>query len=247
MSQQKYYLFLDESGDHGLTNIDPNFPVFVLAGIIISSDNYAVLQTATNRLKNNLWPNKKVILHSRDIRKCEKEFSILFDLNIKKYFYEEINKIISNTQYQIISSAVNKGKYVKKYGKLQDDVYEIALSFILERTIFYLDSTKKKDINLEIIIEKRGKKEDKKLNTHFQILKSRGTSFVNSKRINEYGSVIKFCRKKDNIDGLQLSDLIAYPIARYVLDPNRTNPSFEIFKNKFYSKGDKIYGLKIFP
>ena len=31
-----YLLFLDESGDHGLANIDTNFPVFVLCGILIS-------------------------------------------------------------------------------------------------------------------------------------------------------------------------------------------------------------------
>ena len=27
----KYVVYVDESGDHGLKNIDPNYPVFVLA------------------------------------------------------------------------------------------------------------------------------------------------------------------------------------------------------------------------
>ena len=44
-----------------------------------------------------------------------------------------------------------------------------------------------------------------------------------------------------------LADLIAYPIARYILEPDRINPSFEAFKNKFYEKAGKRYGLKIFP
>ncbi|MEX2589990.1 MAG: DUF3800 domain-containing protein, partial [Chitinophagales bacterium] len=34
----RYYLFLDESGDHGLKNIDSGFPVFVLCGVLISED-----------------------------------------------------------------------------------------------------------------------------------------------------------------------------------------------------------------
>ncbi len=41
--------------------------------------------------------------------------------------------------------------------------------------------------------------------------------------------------KKENINGLQLADLIAYPIARYIIEPERANPSFEIFKNKICS------------
>ena len=78
----KYYLFLDESGDHGLGNIDPTFPVFVLSGILISEENYEILNKQFNGLKNKHWGEKKVILHSRDIRKCEKEFQILFNLDI---------------------------------------------------------------------------------------------------------------------------------------------------------------------
>ncbi len=39
----KYYLFLDESGDHGLRRVDPSFPVFVLSGIICSDDSYKTI------------------------------------------------------------------------------------------------------------------------------------------------------------------------------------------------------------
>lgn len=37
---------------------------------------------------------KNWILHSRDIRKCDKEFKILFDLDIKKQFYEDLYAIM---------------------------------------------------------------------------------------------------------------------------------------------------------
>ncbi len=46
-----YYLFLDESGDHGLKNVDPGYPVFVLCGVLIRSDKYEAVrewQQATN-------------------------------------------------------------------------------------------------------------------------------------------------------------------------------------------------------
>ncbi|KJV92878.1 DUF3800 domain-containing protein [Rickettsia bellii] len=30
-----HILFIDESGDHNLTKIDPSYPIFVLGGVII--------------------------------------------------------------------------------------------------------------------------------------------------------------------------------------------------------------------
>ena len=82
----KYLLFLDESGDHGLKSIDQSFPIFLLCGILISEENYNLIRKEINDIKLNFWKNKNVIFHSRDIRKCNNEFQILFDLNIKNNF-----------------------------------------------------------------------------------------------------------------------------------------------------------------
>lgn len=242
-----YNLFIDESGDHGLSNLNPSFPVFLLCGIIISSADYETLRKNFNKIKEDIWHSSHVIFHSRDIRKCEKEFKYLFDLELKKQFYEKLDHVISNTNYTIISSAIKKEAYIVRYGKISDDVYEISLSFIIERTVFYLDTLMDKIERVNIIIEKRGKKEDRKLQEHFQRILSRGTAYVSSARLKAYNLNIQFKAKTENINGLQLADLIAYPIARYVLEPDRLNPSFEVFKSKFYNKGVKRYGLKIFP
>lgn len=243
----KYYLFLDESGDHGLSNIDYNFPVFVLCGIVVSEPSYADIQNEMSRIKQRYWGDKKVLFHSRDIRKCEKEFKILFDLEIKRSFYEDIDSLVSNSAYIIIASAIEKERYIKRYGKLNQDVYEIALSFVVERTVFYLDQHSRGDAELEIVIEKRGKREDRQLEAHFNQLMARGTYYVSSERMKRHGMKISFRDKKDNINGLQLADLMAYPIARYVIDRERANPAFEVLAPRFYEKGQKRYGLKIFP
>ena len=123
----------------------------------------------------------------------------------------------------------------------------MALSFIIERAIFSLDEVKVVSKHLEIIIEKRGKKEDKKLEEHFQRLIARGTGFVSAERLQEVQLKIAFKDKKENINGLQLADLIAYPIARYVIEPKRANPAFDKLESKIYKKNGKRYGLKIFP
>lgn len=243
----KYTLFIDESGDHGLTTIDNNFPVFLLCGCLISGTEYENIREKINKIKTDIWKDKKVIFHSRDIRKCEKEFVKLFDLDLKKYFYEELNKIVSDCEYTIIASAIRKDNYINRFGRLSNDVYELALSFIIERSIFYLDDIHLKDKELEIVIERRGKAEDKKLDEHFQRLMSRGTGYIDADRLENYNLKITFLSKSENINGLQLADLIAYPIARYVIDPERSNPAFDILEPKIYSKNGKRYGLKIYP
>jgi hypothetical protein len=110
-------------------------------------------------MKQKYWKDKKVILHSRDIRKCEKGFEILFDLNIKKSFYEGINSIMKDSHYTIVSCSILKEPYIRKYGRLSD-VYGLSLSYIIERTIFFLDNQDKYGIELYTYAEKRGKKEE---------------------------------------------------------------------------------------
>lgn len=242
----KYYMFIDESGDHGLVNLDKNFPVFLLCGMLVEEVAYFKMRDELNKLKNSIWKNKEVVLHSRDIRKCEKEFQVLFDMEIKQHFYLHLNNIISEGNYTIFAAAIQKERYINKYGRLSNDVYEIALSFIIERAVFYLDNIKEQK-TLQIVIEKRGKKEDKQLDEHFQRLKSRGTSYVDSERLAVLQIEIHFRDKKENINGLQFADLLAYPIARYAIDKNRANPAFDLLAKKFYTKGGKRYGLKIFP
>lgn len=126
-------------------------------------------------------------------------------------------------------------------------MYELALSFIIERAIFCLDELTNTRKELEIVIEKRGRKEDKKLEEHFQCLLSRGTGFIKAERLKEVNIKIVFKDKKENINGLQLTDLVAYPLARYVLEQKRANPAFDIFSSKIYTKNGNRYGLKKFP
>ena len=241
-----YNFFIDESGDHGLTKIDTDFPVFLLGGVLIKEEDYETVRQAINTLKHSIWGNKEVIFHSRDIRKCEKEFQKLFDLEIKKYFYEELNKIIAGSPYTIIASAIQKDRFIEKFGKLQDDVYEVALSFVVEQSIIALHSMDAVT-NLSIVIEKRGRKEDKQLDDHFQRIAGKGTGRLTAEEVNKCNPTFTFKNKKENINGLQLADLVAYPIARYVIEPNRANPAFDVLERKIYRTNGGLDGLRIYP
>ena len=60
---------------------------------------------------------------------------------------------------------------------------------------------------------------------------------------------LKFADKRVNSCGLQIADLTARPIGRYILNPAQSNKAYEILRQKFYTKGQRIngYGLKCFP
>lgn len=245
----RYLLFLDESGDHGLKTISPDFPIFVLTGLLFSEASYADVCTKIDAFKQKYFGNTEVILHRRDMRKYEKGFEILFDDKVKQQFYNDLNKILQDADYTIISSVINKQKHIDTYGKLADDPYEIALTFVMERTLFEADD--KQDVtNIHVTIEGRGKKEDAQLARRYNELLYRGTGQVDSARlVQTYDDELEVRLKRDNDCGLQLADLCAYPIARYYLNNNEPNLAYDVIKDKIRRgpRGVMGYGVKLFP
>ena len=243
----KYYLFLDESGTNQLKNIDKQFPVFVLCGILCSEYAYTNIKKDLNRIKFKYFNNKKVIFHSSEIRQRENEFKILNDPKKRGEFYNDLNRVCSESNYKIISSLIDKIEYSKIYPS-RFDIYEKSLSFIFERVYLLLS---KFDCNeLIISLESRGKKEDKDLDNYIEKLLKEGTKYIESSQFNSLNIKHKFTPKAYNINGIQLSDLIAYPIARKYLNPEKINSTFECFKHNFKKNYDGNiygYGLKIFP
>ncbi len=246
--KQVYNLYIDECGDQNLSNFDSQFPIFTLCGILVREDRDRLLQEQVRELKNYFGGHQYVILHSRDIRKCQKGFEILFDLNVKQRFYEALNIILSQEGiYIIVSCSILKEPYIRKFGKY-NDVYAQSLSFVIERAIFCLDEqTSSQVTELQTIVEQRGKKEDANLSKFYNELLQKGTYWVTPQRICNYASSFALLPKKANIIGLQLADLVAYPITRHLLDEHEPNLAYDIIKKNIYTSGDKILGIKILP
>ena len=113
----EYIFFLDETGDHGLKFVDENFPLFVLCGCLFCEDALYDIEAKMSQLKLKYFNTTEVIFHSRDIRKCEGAFQILFDLELKKAFYHDMNEVLGKADYRIIAAGINKGEHIKKYEK----------------------------------------------------------------------------------------------------------------------------------
>lgn len=230
-NNKNYLFFIDETGDPSLKSINENYPIFLLSGVLISEEDYFIFDKKVKEFKKEMFETEEVILHSRDIRKCEKSFVKLFDLNFKKVFYEKLNQIILETNFKLISSAIFKEKYFKLHGKISDDPYEIVLNFLIEQAYVY-----KKDIKLDIKIESRGKNEDVSVQRRYSQIYDRGTGLVSSVDLQKsIPTALEFRKKYQNDNGIQLADLCAYPVARNMLYPAEPYPSFNILKDKIHS------------
>jgi hypothetical protein len=240
-----YIVYVDESGDHGLVSIDPEYPVFVLIFCIFSKQDYVdKIIPALARFKTKFWGHDEVVLHEHDIRKPKNEFTILIDKATRETFTSELTQLISGTSFTIIASVIDKKKLTSQYTQ-PINPYGISLSFGLERVYRHFADIGQSDRITPVIVEKRGKKEDEQLELCFRRIRD-GGNFLNKKL--PYDLVM--IDKKSNSTGLQIADLTARPIGIKTLRPDQPNRAYDIIEKKLRKspQGDvKGWGLKIFP
>lgn len=123
---ENYYLFLDESGHHGLKKINQQYPILLLCGCVIEEKNYQSLTEDINGLKQKYFKTTDIILHSHDIRKWQKDFKILGDPKLRHEFYSDLDQIIARAEFFIIASAILKNKLINQYGPQADNPYDLS-------------------------------------------------------------------------------------------------------------------------
>lgn len=228
----RYLCYVDETGDHSLKKVDPDFPVFVLTAVVTPLEQYikhSVPQIL--EFKTKYFPNEGVILHSRDIRKSIGSFSILRDVNIKRRFMEDLSGLIENLNFELIVCSIDKTRMIEKYGPQALNPYEYSLKVVLERLVYIIEHRGVNTINF--IFEARGKKEDHNLELEFLRIMDRGTEYISHERFAECDFTISFLKKELNIIGNQIADLAGYPIARNLISPSHSSKAFGVVQGKF--------------
>jgi hypothetical protein len=237
--------FLDETGDHSLYKIDKYFPIFVLTAFIVNKEKYITeIIPAANKIKFDFFGHEGIIFHSRDIRKSKPPFDILQNKTRKEKFINAITDLMKNSDFKLLVSVIRKDKLITKY-KTPYNPYNLALKFILERIIILLKDSDQ--INITIIAESRGKKEDDQLRLSFHSIINSGTERISKSVFDDFHFVLKFLPKTFNILGTQLADLSGYPIGRKVLFPEKDNFAFEVIKDKIFRKVHGWECFKVFP
>jgi|Wag4MinimDraft_15_1082655.scaffolds.fasta_scaffold01819_3 hypothetical protein len=266
-----YTMFIDENGDPelkliarkitNLENATNDEKFFTVTGCIIKRDDYQKICNDMVSLKKKYWPPegkylytskstqkmKRVCFHSKAIRGRNKPFS---EKTIDyQAFILELSNLISEISMIILSSTVDKYEHFLKYTN-PIHPYNLNLNFILERFVKYI---LKPNETGYIILEARGKREDKIILDHIKNLIDNGTSFVGP----EYFKKIKgvyFNKKWSHSDneqssyvGLEIADLCSYPIHKFVKYSTK-DQAFATVESKIHGyPGYLGYGLKIFP
>lgn len=240
-------LFLDESGDHNLTAIDPQHPIFVLGGIVVDKD-YAQgkMTEALNAFKIELFGTKDITLHTADFTRQKNGFERIKDREFCDLFYRKLNHLISSLDITIMACAIKKKQHMAQYGLDAIDPYHLSLNVLVERFCFMIG---KKSVKGQIIAEARDATLDRQLDLAWLNLKVSGTRFIQAVDINKRIDNLSLKTKEDKLAGLEIADAIVTPIARTVLN-RQSRVDFTIIKQKMRKNnvGDIAgYGLVILP
>jgi hypothetical protein len=237
-----YIVFADESGDHGLDKIDPDFPMFALSFCMIEKAAYITsVVPAFQQFKFDFWGHDGVVLHEHEIRKRKGPFTLLLtNSELRASFYDRLNKLMADTPMTVVASVIDKIKLKVKYTN-PSNPYEIALLFCMERLLGQLLAKGQAGRTVHVLFESRGKQEDGDLELEFRRIcanqRNWGWKQIDFTQV-RFEPV--FIKKAANATGLQLSDLTARPIALHYLRPDQANRAYETISTK-------LRGVKCFP
>ncbi len=174
-----------------------------------------------------------------DVNKLYPAFVLAFCIFSKKAYLEEIIRLVKSFKFTFWGHDLTVLHSAKLRKRLDD--FQFLHDQVIEIYQFLRDSGQENKLT-HIIIESRGKKEDDELQDTFQEIIETHDNLQNM-----YPLDLCFADKKTNSIGLQIADLVAYPIGRFLIDPGQKNPAFKIIEKKF-RKYPEYYGIgyKIF-
>ncbi|MDG4957981.1 DUF3800 domain-containing protein [Lactococcus lactis] len=244
-----YILCIDETGTPSLKNYNQNNIWFSMTGILIEGEVGLSIITDLMKIKRKHWKNatfkgKRVIFHSREYRKKIGAFNPKFVNN--EVLENDLYKFLAASDFKIIASGINKNYLTTTYSNPYA-IYWYSLLFIVERFAMFLEKKNKKGA---IILESRGRREDKGLLESITPNIENGTHYVSDKACSHIKGI--YFNKKRTIDNkqsypfLEIADMVGYVIHNKISQNIESN-LYNIIKNKIYNYPHiNGYGLKIF-
>ena len=242
-------MYIDES-------YSKNSKYIVLAGTIISEDNWTFINEKIDGLKEAFFKNKDINLKLIRRQKYDKEshFENLSD-DQKQIFEKELYNILSENCLIYMSALIDRTK-ITSYTQKQF-LFRLAYSFLIQRFEFFLKENRGRGM---IIIDNSKNKEITMLfNYHREIM---GEGIPYKRKPNIYASysdqyefmdltkIVEnlFFQSDDYSNFLQISDIICSAISTKY---NRNNDYYfnKILRNIRKSPAGQLegWGIKIFP
>lgn len=239
-----FTLYLDESGDELLHReeeyvaSDSIESHCTLMGTILPNNKKDLLARRFRELKERIWGDREVILHSVKIRARKGAFVVfLYKPELYESFKEEMNAILSEVEPTIICVSLDKRRWVKVYPrKLEfgDDPYAQAFVYLVERYATLLNQ-QEGEVTGRIVVEQRTPEKDLALQRTYNATRLGGTQYKSKSHFRKLAPNLEFKTKAMNIAGLQLSDYCCYPFYINHRYPERDNGLYEHLKQFIFT------------
>ena len=217
-----WIVFCDECGDHSLSKIDPDFPLFLLSLVLVDRVEYVQrIVPALARFKLDWFDHEGVNLHSYEIRKVRPPFAFLARKQWREKFHGQLADLMTDLPYRVFIVAVRKDALVQRHGLDAQNPYDLALVQGVAAVRSWVQGHRSGQVAW--VAESRGKREDCELATTWRRLHESESS-------QEVLETLEFVPGRENVAGLQLADLVGYPVARRILNPDRLNRAFEVIQ-----------------
>jgi hypothetical protein len=218
--EDRYRLYVDESGDHVFNHLDKPFHRYLcLLGCWFRNPEYQAFHGRLEEFKAvhlPHHPDDPPILHREDIINRRGYFTHLQDPGKAQAFDNALLELIRMTEFCIVAVVIDKLALRQKHGDSAAHPYHLAMGFMLQRYCGFLNHITRTG---DVMAESRGGREDRLLMDSYSrvyehgIWMSPALTFQRALTTKQ----LKVKNKSANIAGLQLADLLGHPVRQAVL------------------------------
>lgn len=218
--EDRYRLYLDESGDHVFRALDePAHRYLCLLGCWFRNPEYARFFDALEGFKFQHLPHhpdEPVVLHREDMINARRAFKGLRDADKREQFDAGLLRVIQEADFRVVAVVIDKLALQKAYGESAAHPYHLGLGFLLQRYAGYPNHINRVG---DVMGESRGGVEDRLLAESYTRVHGRGVWMTPAHAFQSAltSGQLKLKQKSANIAGLQLADLLGHPVKNWVL------------------------------
>jgi len=262
--EDRYRLYLDESGDHVFRETTETAHRFLcLLGCWFRNPDYIQFHEALEIFKEHHLhhhPDNPVILHREEMINARNAFKILQDEKKRNEFDANLLEIVQSANFRVVAVVIDKAALRAAYGESAAHPYHLGLGFLLQRYAGFLNHINRVG---DVMAEARGGVEDLLLAESYTRVYEHGVWGVTTAehfRAALSSRQIKLSGKKANISGVQLADLLGHPTKMWALKhfgliddelapfaKRLMNIVEDKFNRQMYTNKLEGYGIVLYP
>lgn len=235
---RRYRVFFDESGDRS-NRIDNSAAsrYFALCGCVFLMESYRNdFRPAVDRLRNAHFPEhhaeEPVILHREEIKEARGSFAALQDDARRRAFDVDLLSLIGDANYQVITVLLDKRVFFARNGRGADP-HSACLWELLKVYCTFLISVGGSG---DVMGEARDQHLDRSMKESYEFYWNECEQQFTPASPLSSSNELKLKIKAHDITGIQLADLLAYPLKQRMLFDRGILSSLGTFSQEIHGR-----------